>query len=76
MTPRFDKNVFQTEFGRRLSKARVAKNLSQDQFAEKVGYHRQTISNMERGLTCPSLLAVFLFAEVLDQNPKTLLFGD
>ena len=76
MTPRFDKNVFQATFGRRLSACRVAKNYSQDQFAHKTGYHKQTISNIERGLACPSLLAVFLFAEVLDVNPKTLLFGE
>ncbi len=76
MTPRFDKNAFQTAFGRRLSACRVAKNLSQLEFAHRTGYHAQTISNMERGLTCPSLLAVFMFAEVLDINPKTLLFGE
>lgn len=76
MTLRFDRNEFQRLFGRRLSACRVAKNYSQEQFAEKTGYHRQTISNMERGLSCPSLLAVFLFAEVLDVSPKTLLFGE
>ncbi len=76
MTPRFDKNAFQEGFGRRLSAYRVAKNYSQKQFAYKTGYNSQTISNMERGLTCPSLLAVFLFAEVLEVNPKTLLFGE
>ncbi len=76
MTPLFDRNVFQKTFGRRLSACRVAKNLSQDQFAHLTGYHRQTISNMERGLTCPSLVAVFSFAEVLEVSPKTLLFGE
>lgn len=76
MTPQFDRNEFQRLFGRRLSACRVAKNYSQEQFAEKTGYHRQTISNMERGLSCPSLLAVFLFAEVLGVSPKTLLFGE
>ncbi len=76
MTPRFDKNEFQGAFGRRLAACRVSKNYSQDQFAAKTGYHPQTISNMERGLCCPSLVAVFLFAEVLEISPKTLLFGE
>lgn len=76
MTPRFDRNEFQTAFGRRLGAARVAKNLSQEELGEKTGYHKQTISNLERGLTCPSLLVVFLFAEVLDVSPKILLFGE
>lgn len=76
MTPQFDRGEFQRTFGRRLSAFRVGKNLSQDEFAAKVGYHRQTVSNLERGLVCPSLCAVFLFAEVLSVNPKTLLFGE
>lgn len=76
MTPQFDRNEFQRIFGKRLQACRVAKNLSQLEFAEKVGYHSQTISNLERGLTSPSLCAVFLFAEVLGVNPKTLLFGE
>lgn len=76
MTPRFDRNEFQLVFGRRLAACRVAKNLSQDQFASVTGYHKQTISNLERGLTCPSLVAVFLFAERLEVSPKTLLFGE
>jgi len=76
MTPQFDRNEFQRVFGQRLKVCRVAKNLSQSQFAEVTGYHMQTISNLERGLTCPSLCAVFLFAEVLSVSPKTLLFGE
>lgn len=76
MTPQFDRATFQKVFGRRLSACRVSKNLSQAEFAEKTGYHVQTVSNLERGLTCPSLLAVFLFAEILDVTPKLLLFGE
>lgn len=76
MTPRFSRVEFQRLFGRRLSACRVAKNLSQAEFGARAGYHHQTISNLERGLVCPSLVAVFLFAEVLDVSPKTLLFGE
>lgn len=76
MTPQFDRNEFQKVFGRRLAACRVSRNLSQLEFAEKTGYHSQTISNLERGLTTPSLCAVFLFAEVLAISPKTLLFGE
>lgn len=76
MIPLFDRNEFQQLFGRRLCACRIAKNLSQDELADKVGYHRQTISNLERGFSCPSLSVVFLLAQVLDVHPKTLLFGE
>jgi transcriptional regulator with XRE-family HTH domain len=75
MILQFDRNEFQRVFGRRLAACRIAKNLSQDQLAAVSGYHKQTISNLERGLTCPSLVAVFLFAEVLKVSPQMLLFG-
>lgn len=76
MILQFDRNEFQRLFGRRLAACRIAKNLSQDQLAEASGYHKQTISNLERGLTCPSLVAVFMFAEIVKVSPKTLLFGE
>lgn len=75
MTPQYDWKGFQVIFGRRLAACRVAKNLSQDELADKVGYHKNTISNLERGLRCPSLVAVWMFAEALSISPKMLLFG-
>jgi DNA-binding XRE family transcriptional regulator len=50
--------------------------MTQVTLAAIAGYVPQTISNLERGLTCPSLTAVFVLSEVLDVHPKTLLFGE
>ncbi len=45
-------------------------------FAHAAGYTPQTISNIERAVTFPSLVAVFVFAETLDVHPRDLLFGE
>lgn len=76
MTRRFDRIEFATRFGRRLRAARANKQLSQASLAAKSGYVTQTISRLERGITYPSLVAVFVLAEVLDVHPERLLFGE
>jgi transcriptional regulator with XRE-family HTH domain len=75
MTLPFDRNEFATSFGRRLRSLRDTKGMSQAVLGDKSGYVPQTISNLERGLTFPSLVAVFVLAEVLEVHPETLLFG-
>jgi transcriptional regulator with XRE-family HTH domain len=71
----FDRDEFTTQFGRRLRSVRDMRGLSQLETAHRAGYVPQYISNLERGLTLPSLLAVFVLAEVFDVHPKLLLFG-
>lgn len=72
----FDRDEFTTQFGRRLRSVRDMRGLSQLETAHRAGYHPQTLSNLERGLSLPSLLAVFVLSEVLEVHPKTLLFGE
>lgn len=43
-----DKNI-QAEFGLRIRKARIAKNLSQERLGEIAGLHRTYIGMIERG---------------------------
>lgn len=71
-----DRHEYAIQFGRRLRALRDLRGLSQVAFAHRAGYVPQTISNLERGFTFPSLTVVFVFAEVLEVHPKTLLFGD
>lgn len=49
--------------------------MSQATVAHIAGYSIPTISNLERGVYFPSLTSVFVLAEVLDVEPKGLLFG-
>lgn len=72
----FDRVEFPTQFGNRLRQWRHLRGLSQVALAHRAGYVTQTISNLERGLWPPSLIAVFILAEVLEVHPKTLLFGE
>lgn len=71
-----DQAEFQAQFGKRVRAWRNLRGLSQVAFAHQAGYVPQTISNIERGLSFPSLVVVFVFAEVLDVHPKILLFGE
>lgn len=74
--PRFDPVGFPGRLGKRLRAARVERHMSQMTLADVVGLTPQTISNLERGFTAPSLFAVFVLAEALEVHPKDLLFGD
>ena len=48
-----------------LKKARTEKGMTQEQLAEAVGVVRQTISNIECGLTLPSITNAQAIAQVL-----------
>ena len=49
-----------------LRKAREAAGMTQEQLAEKVGVIRQTISNIECGISMPSVPTAKAISEVLD----------
>jgi len=53
-------------FGQRLHELRTARNLTQDELAERCGSNRPFISNLERGVKVPSLTMVLRLAEALD----------
>jgi transcriptional regulator with XRE-family HTH domain len=50
--------------------------MSQIVLAHRAGCHPHTISNLERGLTMPSLVAVFALAGALEVHPRDILFGE
>lgn len=52
-------------FGRVLQQARKERQLSQEEFGFKSGYHRTYISFLERGLKSPSLVTIMDFADTL-----------
>jgi len=53
-------------FGQRLHELRTARNLTQDELAERCGSNRPFISNLERGVKVPSLTMILRLAEALD----------
>lgn len=60
-------------FGTNLRKARLAKGLSQEKFAEKCGLHRTYIGSIERFQRNVSLENVQKIAKALDIEPYKLL---
>lgn len=65
----------QTILGRNLRAYRQARGLSQEQFAELIGYHRTYVGGLERGERNLTLKAVERIAERLTADPLALLRG-
>lgn len=61
------------QFGKKLRKVRLKKNLSQGDIARILGVHRSYISGLERGRRNPSLLTVQKVAKALGVNAKELI---
>lgn len=53
-------------FGERLRELRTARNLTQDELAERCGSNRPFISNLERGVKVPSLTMILRLADALE----------
>lgn len=62
-----------TNFGKRLREARLRKQMSQGDIAEKLGLHRSYISGLERGKRNPSLLTINKMAKAIGVEPKELI---
>lgn len=60
--------------GNKIKLARVERDLSQEQLAERSGVTRQTISAIETGKYCPSTLLAFVLAKQLDKPIDELFF--
>lgn len=58
-----------------LREIRINAGMTQDQLAEKVGVIRQTISNIECGISKPSVSTAQAIAQVLEFD-WTLFFAD
>jgi len=63
----------QRRLGHNLRARRRALGLSQEQFAEHLGYHRTYIGGIEQGLRNLSLRSVERLAADLDVDPLELL---
>jgi transcriptional regulator with XRE-family HTH domain len=62
-------------FGKNLKDARVAKNISQEDLAKKIGVHANHISRYERDLSNPSIEVVQKIAATLDISIDELVYG-
>ncbi|MDQ3963585.1 MAG: helix-turn-helix domain-containing protein [Actinomycetota bacterium] len=60
-------------FGEAVREARGKKQLSQDALAHEAGRHRTYLSDVERGLSSPSLKTIALLADVLDTTASALV---
>ena len=60
-------------FGKVLKQLREEKGLSQQELGDYSETDRAFISNIERGLSIPSIVTVFKLAEVLKIKPKDLI---
>jgi len=60
-------------FGSELRKAREAAGLSQEKLAFESKLHRTYISQLERDLKSPTLIAVFRLCDALDVKASELI---
>ena len=59
--------------GSNVKKIRLAKGLTQEEFAERSGFAQQYISGLERGKRNPSIVSVFELAQALGVSHLDLL---
>ena len=60
-------------FGKRVKKVRISKQMSQGDVARIMGVHRSYISGIERGTRNPSLITIEKIANALGVDKKDLL---
>lgn len=60
-------------FGQRLRKKRLEKNLTQEELANLSGLHSTYIGQIERGLRNPSLINIYKLAKALKVTSSDLL---
>lgn len=70
-----DINVVVLNLGKRIQEARVLRNITQDQLAEKCGVTPKHISAIERGTSPGSVILLLNICNILDITPNTL-FAD
>jgi transcriptional regulator with XRE-family HTH domain len=61
------------EFGERVKKVRLGKNMSQNDVAKILGTHRVYISGIERGMRNPSLITMEKIAKALGVKINDLI---
>jgi putative transcriptional regulator len=63
------------EIGRRLSTGRLRAGLTQTDIAEKIGVSRQHISNIETGVTSPTLRVLRDYLQACDTDLAEFFYG-
>lgn len=63
------------DIGKNMRSARIRKNMTQDELAEKLFVTRQTVSNYETGRSRPDIEILMNTAEVLGVELNELLYG-
>ncbi|WP_201511503.1 helix-turn-helix domain-containing protein [Psychrobacter alimentarius] len=64
-----------SDFGKRVRQLRKESSLSQEQLAERTGFHRTYIGMVERGERNPALVNIKVFADSLNVS-LSKLFND
>jgi transcriptional regulator with XRE-family HTH domain len=59
--------------GRNVRRLRQARQLTQEQFAERSGFSQQYISGLEQGRRNPTVVTLFELAAALDATPVALI---
>ena len=59
--------------GRNVRRLRIARHMTQEQFAERSGFSQQYISDLERGRRNPTIVSLFELAQALEATPVDLL---
>lgn len=60
-------------FGKRIKELRLKKNLTQEQFAQLCGLHKNYIGMIERGERNPSLINIDIIAEAFGISISELM---
>lgn len=63
------------DIGKNIRQLRVQKNMTQEEFAEKLYVTRQTVSNYENGRSRPDIDMLETIANVLETDVNALLYG-
>lgn len=66
-------NDILTQFGSRVKELRIKNKLTQEQFAQKTGLHKNYIGMVERGERNPSLINIQIIAKGLNVTISELM---
>ncbi|MFA7262539.1 MAG: helix-turn-helix transcriptional regulator [Caulobacter sp.] len=62
--------------GENVKRLRLARGLTQEQFAERSGFSQQYISDLERGRRNPTVVSLFELAQALGAAPQDLIAAE
>ncbi len=75
MIDKNQKRKINRQIGARIKAAREASAYTQERFAEEIGLSIQHVSNLERGITGPSISTIIKMSKVLGASCDYLLLG-